>query len=219
MLTGVGPSAETTPPGTSWRLPSQPTRKTENLVAAGVDRQQVAAVTAELERALGSQARTCPRPPGGEGRPRHRREGPVEMAVEGPDRVGPGRVVIEVDVADHRGETGWRVAGDGRGTSRAGDNGAEDASTSERGDAKGKVSYGLIFFRIVFVTSVGSFWEGRLVRPQAALWRRRAHRNDCAAPTAAHGIAVGGTSDLPAPGPRGHGPSSTVPATSASIVV
>ena len=29
MLTGVGPPEETTPPGTSWRLPSQPTRRTE----------------------------------------------------------------------------------------------------------------------------------------------------------------------------------------------
>ena len=69
MLTGVGPSEETTPPGTSWRLPSQPTRSTEILVTACVYGEQVAAIAAELERSLGRQAGTGPDPLARKGEP------------------------------------------------------------------------------------------------------------------------------------------------------
>ncbi len=138
MLTGVGPPEGTTPPGTRWRLPSQPICRTEILVATGVRGEQVLAVAAELKRTLGSQAGTRPGPAGDERRPGHGRQRPVRVAVEGPDRVGPRRVVVEVDMTDDGGEVALPVGGDASRASRPSRDGAEGTGNAEGGDAKRK---------------------------------------------------------------------------------
>ena len=109
-----------------------------DLAAAGINGEQVAAVAAELERSLGSQAGTRPGAPGRERRPRHGREGPVGVAVKRPDRVGAQRVVVEVDMSYHWREGVWRAPEDAVCTSRAGDEGAKGTGTGERGDAERK---------------------------------------------------------------------------------
>jgi hypothetical protein len=73
-------------------VPAEP--QDRDLVAAGIYREQVAAVAAELQCALGSQAGTRPDATGRERRTRHRCERTVGVAVEGPDRVLSRCVVI-----------------------------------------------------------------------------------------------------------------------------
>ena len=165
MLTGVGPSEETTPPGTSWRLPSQPHPQYRDLVAARIYGEQVAAVAAELERSLGGQPRTGPGPAGREGRPRHGCEGPVGVAVKRPDRVGPRGVVVEVDVPDHRREA---LGGALPATPPAlAVPAAEGARAYRHWRAWRRRAQGapapMVCFRIVFVTSMGP--EGEEVCP------------------------------------------------------
>ena len=77
-----------------------------DLVAAGVDREQVAAVAAQLQRPLrgnrGPIAPPVPAPPTANGDPGIGVSVPSGMAVEAGDRVSgrTGRVVVDVDVPD-----------------------------------------------------------------------------------------------------------------------
>ena len=60
------------------------------------------------------------------------------MAVEPADGVRPRRVVVEVDVPDHRGEVAWAGAGDWGCIGRASAQRAENTDTAECGDAERK---------------------------------------------------------------------------------
>ncbi len=74
-----------------------------DLVAAGVDREEEPPVRAELDRALGSQARPQAGPADGKRRARYRCQRPVGVPVERCNSVGARRVVVDVDMPhDHR---------------------------------------------------------------------------------------------------------------------
>ena len=113
MLTGVGPSEETTPLGTSLRVPSNPILRTDTwlLPASTASRKRPSRLTwiAPWE----ASPAPVPAPPAVNGEPGERCERPVQVAVEPADGVRPRRVVVEVDVPDHRGEVAWAGAGDG----------------------------------------------------------------------------------------------------------
>ena len=89
-----------------------------DLVAAGVDRQQVPAVCSYLDRALGGQARAQARAAGAERRARERGERAVGVPGEPVDGIGRGGVAVDVGVTDHRGRNGR--GGRGRGDSHGG---------------------------------------------------------------------------------------------------
>jgi hypothetical protein len=73
-----------------------------DLVAAGVDRQQVAAIGGGLDRALGGQAGAQPRAAGRERGAGQRGDRAVGVPGEPVDGVGGGGVAVDVGVADHR---------------------------------------------------------------------------------------------------------------------
>src|SRR5260370_13141163 len=62
-----------------------------DLVAAGVNRKQVASIASYLQRALRADNAACPRAAGSERRAGQRRERTVAMADKGPDGVRAAR--------------------------------------------------------------------------------------------------------------------------------
>ena len=79
-----------------------------DLVAAGVDGDQEPAVRRDLKRALRCEPGSGPGAAGGERGSGFGGQRPVRVPVKRPDRVRPGRVVIDIDVPDHRRRIGRR---------------------------------------------------------------------------------------------------------------
>ncbi len=102
MLSGSTPPEDTGAP-TGWGTPLKPSRRHRYLVAAGIDREQVAPVTGELDRALGGQAGAEPGAADRKGRAGDRRERPVGVPVEAGHGVRYRGVVVDVGVPDDRG--------------------------------------------------------------------------------------------------------------------
>ena len=117
MLTGWTPSTRPGRPRSGQRS-AAPDPQHRDLVAAGIDREQQAAVGRSLQRALGCQAAPSARSAGGERRAGHRCQRPVGVPVECGDRVRAGRVVVHVDVSHHRAGRRGCVAGADRGCCR-----------------------------------------------------------------------------------------------------
>ncbi len=100
MLTGSTPFDATGEPSRDLKRPVGLDPEHGDLVAAGVDGEQVAPVGAQLERALRRVGVTCAGATDRERRARDRGQRPVGEPVEGGDRVHGRRVVVDVDVPD-----------------------------------------------------------------------------------------------------------------------
>ncbi len=164
-------------------VPADP--QDRDLVTACIYREQEAAVATQLDSALGRKAGASAGTAGRERRPRHWCKRPVGVTVEGPDRVGPGSVVVQVDMADDRRKAARHRPIEAIGAGRAAEQSAEDTGTAERGDAERKArgSIGVLSHRIRNLRRFSGGSSNGLSNPY--LWRRPARRNDCMCPEGA----------------------------------